>query len=288
MERDCCTGCNSQPIGVFDSGVGGLSVWMEILRQLPGESTLYFADQAHIPYGNRSLQEIRRYATGITSFLLNQGAKLIVVACNTASGAALQNLRTVFPEIPFVGMEPAVKPAVENTHTGHVGVIATPTTYEGILYKQLVRRFERQVTIHTQICPGLVEKIEAGQIDSPTTHALLQECLQPLAQHNIDQLVLGCTHYPFISELALRILGSKVSLINPAPAVARQTKRLLDQKLLQCSKDHIAEHIFFTSGSVQEFTDIAYVLVKYSGKVSQTIWVDGKLIYPQPTGIAAN
>jgi glutamate racemase len=288
MESDHCNVCNSQPIGVFDSGVGGLSVWIEILRQMPGESTLYFADQAHIPYGNRSLQEIRRYATRITSFLLNQGAKLIVVACNTASGAALQHLRTVFPEISFVGMEPAVKPAVENTRTGHVGVIATPTTYAGVLYKQLVRRFEKQVTIHTQICPGLVEEIEAGQIDSPTTFALLQDCLHPLTQYNIDQLVLGCTHYPFISELAFRILGSSISLINPAPAVARQTQRLLDQNSLQCSKNQIAEHIFFTTGSVQEFADIAYALVKYTGKVHQTLWVDGKLTIDKTNGIAAN
>ncbi len=281
MEKQCDLGHSSnddrRPIGIFDSGVGGLSVWIEIRTQLPFESTIYFADQAHVPYGSRSLLEVRDYAFRITEFLLNQGAKLIVVACNTASGAALQHLRHAFPHISFVGMEPAVKPAVENTHSGHIGVIATPTTFQGPLYQQLVSRFGRGVKIHTQICPGLVDAIEAGNTQNQSIIKLLQNCLMPLTDQNIDQLVLGCTHYPFIIPIAQRILGEAVTLINPAPAVARQTGRILEKKALLCKGNLTAQHIFFTSGSVSHLRKTAQALVGYTGAVSKTTWKDSHL-----------
>lgn len=249
------------PIGVFDSGVGGLTVWREIVRQLPAEHTLYFADQAHIPYGQRPLDEVRRFTAAITRFLLAQGAKIIVVACNTASGAALHALRETFPNVPFVGMEPAVKPAVEHTRTGVVGVIATPATFEGDLFAGLVARFGDGVDLRIQACPGLVEAVEAGALDTPETEALLRRYLTPLLDAGIDQLVLGCTHYPFLSATIQRIVGPGVTLIDPAPAVARQVGRVLAQHGLLAPAGQPERHRFYTSGDPAAFSALARALI---------------------------
>ena len=162
---------HAAPIGVFDSGVGGLSVVREIMALLPAQPIIYLADQAHAPYGQRPLTEIRALAEGIARFLLAEGAGVIVIACNTASAAALHGLREQFPTVPFVGMEPAVKPAVEHTRTGHVGVIATAATFQGELFASLLDRYAGRVAIHTQICPELVPLVEAGELDSPAPAA---------------------------------------------------------------------------------------------------------------------
>jgi len=215
------------PIGIFDSGVGGLSVLRAIRALMPGRPTLYFADQAHVPYGPRSLEEVRSFSEAITRFLLEQGAHIVVVACNAASAAALHFLRQQFPEIPFVGMEPAVKPAAETTHTGVVGVLATPATFQGELYASVVERFAAHVTLLQNTCPGLVAQIEAGELDSPQTRAILGKALGPMLEQGIDTVVLGCTHYPFVIPLIQEIAGPGVRVIDPAPAVARQTRRLL-------------------------------------------------------------
>ncbi|RME36964.1 MAG: glutamate racemase [Thermoflexia bacterium] len=175
-------------IGVFDSGVGGLSVWREIVRELPGVPTLYVADQAHVPYGPRPLEEVRRFAEGITRFLLAQGATVVVLACNTASAAALHHLRALFPQVPFVGMEPAVKPAVQRTRNGRVGVIATPATFQGELFASLLTRFGRDARVLPQVCPGLVEAVEAGALEAPETEALLRSCLAPLLAAGIYEV----------------------------------------------------------------------------------------------------
>ena len=257
-------GSNASPIGVFDSGVGGLSVWREIVRQLPAEDTLYFADQAHIPYGQRPLDKVRRLTEDVTRFLLAEGAKLIVVACNTASGAALHALRETFPDVPFVGMEPAVKPAVEHTRTGIVGVIATPATFQGDLFARLIQRFGDGFDIHTQACPGLVEAVEAGALDTPETEALLRLYLIPLLDAGIDQLVLGCTHYPFLSPLIQRIVGPEVTLIDPAPAVARQVERVLARRNLVrealAPAGQTSGHRFYTSGDPAKFSAMVRTL----------------------------
>ena len=258
---------SGRPIGVFDSGVGGLSVWREIVHQLPVENTLYFADQAHVPYGSRSVDEIRDYAKWIADFLLARGAKLIVVACNTASGAALHYLRETFPETPFVGMEPAVKPAAERTHSGAVGVIATPATFQGDLFRELVQRFAAQVRLETQICPGLVEAVEAGALDTPQTRALLHRYLDPMTARGIDHLVLGCTHYPFLSETIAEIVGSTITLVDPAPAVARQVRRRLDENSLRTNNGQDAHHCFYTTGDHQRLIRMAKTLVGYEGPV---------------------
>jgi len=261
---------NSGFIGIFDSGVGGLSVWREIIRQLPHEDTLYLADQAHVPYGSRWLAEVREFSEGIVRFLLVQGAKIIVIACNTASAAALHYLRRTFPNVPFVGMEPAVKPAVEQTCNGVVGVIATQSTFQGDLFASLVERYAGDVRVLTQICPGLVEAVEAGALDAPETEALLRRCLTPLVEAGVDQLVLGCTHYPFLRPIIERLVGASVRVIDPAPSVARQTGRVLAQQGLETDpstgKDHVSHRVFYTSGDVATFTTMIERLLPSVGE----------------------
>jgi len=253
---------NHRCVGVFDSGVGGLSVWREIARQLPQENTVYLADQARVPYGSRRLTEVRELYEGITRFLLDQGAKLIVVACNTASAAALHYLRRAFPNVPFVGMEPAVKPAVERTDNGVVGVIATPATFQGELFASLVERYASDVKVLTQVCPGLVEAVEASRLNTPETQALLRQCLKPLIEAGVDQLVLGCTHYPFLRPAIKRVVEAGVAVIDPAPAVARQARRVLARQGLatahpngsgQPRRTRTGHHIFYTSGDAAAF-----------------------------------
>ncbi|MCX8061092.1 MAG: glutamate racemase [Anaerolineales bacterium] len=237
------------PIGIFDSGVGGLSVLREILRQLPSEDLLYVADQAHVPYGQRPLEEVRQYAFGITDYLLSKGAKIIVVACNTASAAALQALRQSYPRVPFVGMEPAVKPAAETTKSGSVGVLATPATFQGDLYASVIERFAQGVTIYQHTCPGLVQQIEKGDFNSSASRKILEDALLPMLEKQIDTVVLGCTHYPFVIPLIQEIVGEQVRVIDPAPAVARQTQRMLEKFNLLNSPNRTGQRIFVTSGN---------------------------------------
>jgi glutamate racemase len=251
---------NSSPIGIFDSGVGGLSVWREIARQLPHEDTIYFADQIHIPYGPRSLQEIRSFSETITRFLLERGCKLIVVACNAASAAALKYLRATFPLVPFVGMEPAVKPAAETTHTGVVGVLATPATFQGELFASVVERFANGVHLVKEVCPGLVQQIEAGRLNTPDTLAMLDWFLRPIREAGADTIVLGCTHYPFVIE-AIRQLAPGVNVIDPAPAVARQVDRVLRTRGWLRTEDRAGDHRFITSGDLDRYQASLRLLV---------------------------
>ncbi len=249
-------------IGIFDSGVGGLSVWREVVCQLPYASTLYLADQAHVPYGSRSLKEVRDFAEGITRFLLAQGAKIIVIASNTTSAAALYPLRNLFPDVPFVGMEPALKPAIERTRTGVVGVIATPATFQGELFANLVRRYTNGVSVVSQACPGLVEAVEMGALDSPETAALLERYLSPMIEAEVDQLVLGCTHYPFLRPIIEQWMGTGAEVIDPAPSVARQVAHILinagrkppSDLALSRNRNFEDRHIFYTSGDTAAFT----------------------------------
>jgi len=217
------------PLGVFDSGVGGLSVLRAIRRELPGVPAIYVADRAHVPYGPRPLPEVRAFSEGIARYLIARGARVVVVACNAASAGALHYLREILPEVPFVGMEPAVKPAAETTRTGKVGVLATPATFQGALFASVVERFANGVELLTHTCPGLVARIEAGDLDGPETAAILEGALRPMLAAGIDTVVLGCTHYPFVIPLIERIAGPGVRVIDPAPAVARQAARVLAQ-----------------------------------------------------------
>ncbi|HET7091001.1 MAG TPA: glutamate racemase [Anaerolineae bacterium] len=258
---------NDHPIGIFDSGVGGLSVWREIARQLPHEDTLYFADQTHIPYGPRPMEQIRDFSEAIARFLLRRGCKAIVVACNTASAAALKGLRKQFPQVPFVGMEPAVKPAVERTQTRVVGVLATPATFQGALFASVVERFANGVQLVNQVCPGLVERIEAGNFDTPETDAMLRDFLQPILDANADTIVLACTHYPFVVEPIRRIVGPGVNVIDPSPAIARQTGRVLAERGLSAPESRAGRHVFCTSGERDAFCRVMGQLVNVNAQI---------------------
>jgi glutamate racemase len=270
---------NDAPIGIFDSGVGGLSVLREIRFQIPSESVLYFADQAHVPYGPRGLEEVRAFSQEITRFLLSQGAKLIVVACNAASAAALSFLRLTFPQVSFVGMEPAVKPAAEYTHSGVVGVLATPATFQGALYASVVERFGSGVTILQDTCPGLVAIIEKGELDSPVTRETLEKALQPMLERGIDTIVLGCTHYPFVIPLVKQIVGPEVRVIDPAPAVVRQTARLLDKLGIRNAGTTHGKYRFFTSGETAPYANQLPMLLGESGKIEQIVWEGNNILY---------
>ncbi|HEY3344885.1 MAG TPA: glutamate racemase [Anaerolineaceae bacterium] len=268
----------SSPLGVFDSGVGGLSVLRAIRAELPAEEVVYLGDQGHVPYGPRTLEEVRAFSAEITRFLLDRGAKLVVVACNAASAAALHSLRQEFPGIPFVGMEPAVKPAAEITRSGAVGVLATPATFQGELYASVVERFAHGVTLLQDTCPGLVAQIEAGALDAPETRLILERALRPMLAHGIDTLVMGCTHYPFVIPLIQQIAGPAVRVIDPAPAIARQAARLLAaQSLLNPSPESGACH-FFTSGSADSLKVLLPRLLGESGPVTHLDWAGRTLV----------
>ena len=270
-------------IGVFDSGVGGLSVLRAIRQQLPDEPFIYLADQAHVPYGQRSLEEVRSFSEGLTQYLLAQGCKLIVVACNTASAAALHHLRHTFPEVPFVGMEPAVKPAAEHTRSGIVGVLATPATFQGALYASVVERFAQGVNLMQHTCPGLVQQIEAGQLDGPETRSILEEALLPMLAEGIDTVVLGCTHYPFVIPLIREIAGPQVRVIDPAPAVARQVGRLLESQGLHDLEAYWKRDLlgtpprqrFLTTGEPQRLAEMLPQLLGEDAQEVQALHWDG-------------
>ncbi len=241
---------NPHPIGIFDSGLGGLSVWREVTGLLPHESTIYFADSANCPYGGKTPEEITRLSARITGYLLSQGCKLIVVACNTATAAAIDYLRAHY-DLPFVGMEPAVKPAALDTRSGHIGVLATAGTFRGSLYRETSRRYASEVKLHFRTGDGLVELVEAGELDSPHARALLHRYLDPMREAGIDQLVLGCTHYPFLRPLIEEIVGPGVRVIDPAPAVARQVQRRLEAGGLLAPAGAVSQYRFLSGGDIQ-------------------------------------
>ena len=218
------------PVGVFDSGVGGLSVLREVQALLPNESLLYVADSGHVPYGEKTAEFIRQRSQVITDFLLEQGAKALVVACNTATAAGIIELRAHYPNLPIIGMEPAVKPAAAATRSGVVGVLATTGTLQSAKFAALLDRFANDVRVITRPCPGLVELIEAGELHSEVTRELLRSYVDPLLAEGCDTLILGCTHYPFIKPLLLELVPPSVSLIDTGMAVARQLQRLLAER----------------------------------------------------------
>jgi glutamate racemase len=240
---------------------------------MPEESIIYFGDQGHVPYGPRSLQQVKDFSEGITRYLLDKGAKLIVVACNAASAAALTYLRETFSYISFVGMEPAVKPAAEHTETGVVGVLATPATFQGKLYASVVERFATGVKLLQSTCPGLVQQIEMGELDGPKTRAILEEALRPMVEKDIDTVVLGCTHYPFVIPVIQQIVGEKIRVIDPAPAVARQARRLLEADgLKKAPGGGSGELQFFTSGEANTLQALLPKLIGEKGSVTGLGW----------------
>ena len=271
-----------RPIGIFDSGVGGLSVLKEVQNQYPAEDLIYLADQAHVPYGIRSKEEVLAYANGIVRFLLGKECKLIIVACNTASAVALAALREKYPDVPFVGMEPAVKPAAADTRSGVVGVLATPATFQGDLYASTVERFARGVKILQDTCPGLVEQIETGYIDDPKTRKILENALEPMLAEGVDEVVMGCTHYPFVIPIIQDIVGEGVSVIDPAPAIARQAGRMLEDFDLMTSEGNTPQYYFLTTGNPEKMSVMLKSLLNIDGPVGRLIWDGGELQEESP------
>ena len=242
-------------IGIFDSGSGGLSVYRELIKVLPKERFVYYSDNAHCPYGEKTAEYIQDRARFITDFLLEKGADIIVVACNTATAAAIATLREEYPSVPFVGMEPAVKPAALGTRTGVIGVLATAGTLKGSKYLHTRGRFEDNVRIAEHVGQGFVELVEAGILDGPKADATVRASLQPLLDEGADVIVLGCTHYPFLRPVIERIAGPGVQVIDPAPAVARQTLRLLQEREIPTGEGPFSVELY-SSGDPAALTRI--------------------------------
>jgi glutamate racemase len=243
------------PIGVFDSGVGGLSVLRDIRRELWNEDLLYVADSVHAPYGDKSADFIEARAMSIAQFLLNQQVKAIVVACNTATSAAVAELRARFP-VPIIAMEPAVKPAVARTQSGVVGVMATRRTVVSENFLNLLERFGTHVKIIVQPCPGLVEQVESGDLTGDKTRELLQAYIVPLLEKGADTIVLGCTHYPFLQALIEDIAGSSVVILDPGEAIARELRRRLDHAGILCCAERQGLEWFWTSDAPDNAKEI--------------------------------
>lgn len=255
-------------VGVFDSGVGGLSVLGEIERLLPDESLLYVADTGHMPYGEKSPEFIRERCVQVAQFFREQDAKALVLACNTATVAAVADLRQRYPDWPIVGMEPAVKPAAAATRSGIVGVLATTGTLRSAKFVALLDRFANEVQVITQPCPGLVELIETGDLYSPELRLLLQGYVQPLLAAGCDTLILGCTHYPFLKPLLATLVPADVVLVDTGAAVARQLQRLLSSGAL-LAKGPARPAQFWTSGSVDIFRNVLPKLWNFSDNVQR-------------------
>lgn len=266
------------PVGVFDSGIGGLSIVRALQRRLPQQDVFYVADQAHCPYGEKPQSSVRRFSQGIARFLVDRGAWVIVVACNTASATALASLRRQFPRARFVGMVPAIKPAAAITRTGVVGVLATPLTLHGRLYDEVVHRYARDVQVVSKVCVGLVERVELGDFDGPDTEHLVQSCLTPLLEAGADVLVLGCTHYPFLMPLLQRLLPDGVRVIEPSDAIARQTQRVLAETGQLAPAERAGQTIYTTSGDVQSYAKSLEGLGCQPGDVFGLRWRDGRLV----------
>lgn len=237
---------NNNPIGVFDSGMGGLSVWRELCRQLPEESIVYFGDGANCPYGEKPADAVVGYIENAVRELLAYEVKLIVLACNTATMAAVKYLRSKY-DIPFVGMEPAVKPAANSTRSGVVGVLATHSTLQSEWFAELSEKYSDTARVVSSVGEGFVEAVEKGAEDSPETMELVRRAINPLIEAGADRIVLGCTHYPFLSGLIKEVVGETVDIIDPAPAVARRVEALLDELGLRTDIGHNSSYVFLSA-----------------------------------------
>jgi len=245
----------NSPIGIFDSGVGGTSIWKEITALLPYENTIYLADSNYAPYGKRSKKEILELSKKNTEKLIAFGAKIIVIACNTATTNAIEELRATY-NIPFIGIEPAIKPAAINTKTKKVGVLATKGTLTSDLFAKTSDLFAKNIEVIEVIGSGLVEGIENGKIDTQEMKTLLSTYINPLIEKNIDYLVLGCSHFPYLIPVLKKMLSSDVTIIDSGEAVARQTKSILQGNLLLNTSSKSGTHILYTNGSVITLEDI--------------------------------
>jgi len=269
-------------IGVLDSGVGGLSILRALRQDLPAASFIYVADQIHLPYGPRPLDELRQFAHGITRYLLERGASLVVVACNAASAASLLYLRAAIPDVPFVGMEPAGKPSAAATHSGLVGVLTTAATAGGPLYARVLDRFAAHVEVRTVVWPELVLAVEANRIDLEDLRPIFDRDLAPLLAAGVDQLVLACTHFPFATQALHAYAGPNVTIVDPSPAIARQARHILSDTHLPSGstprKETPPTVEYTTTGDPARFGLIASNLLGESIQARQLVWqADGTL-----------
>ena len=241
---------SNNPIGVFDSGIGGTSIWKEINTLLPNENTIYLADSKNAPYGQKSEEKILELSIKNTEILLEKNCKVIVVACNTATTNAIQYLRENY-NVPFIGIEPAIKPASINTKTKNIGILATKGTLNSGLFTATSSNINKEVTIIEQIGEGLVELIEKGDLTSKKMTDLLTDHLQKLIKHDIDYLVLGCTHYPYLIPQIREVIGTDITIIDSGQAVAKQTKRVLENNNLLNIKNTKVKHRFYTNTTIK-------------------------------------
>ncbi len=246
---------SQNPIGIFDSGLGGLTIYSEIHKLLPHENIIYLADSKNAPYGGKSKDEIIRISVKNTEFLLEQGCKLIVVACNTASTNAVKYLREHY-EVPIIRVQPAIKPAALNSKTKVVGMLATKGTLESELLFETAQRFAQGVKVVEQVGEGLVPLIETGKMRSPEMTRLLRKYVEPMLDQNIDQLVLGCTHYPFLTDQIQEITGDGVCIVDSGEAIARQTRVILEQEGLLNTEKTEGYRVFYTNKNPQVLQDM--------------------------------
>lgn len=236
---------NNFPIGIFDSGIGGTSIWKEIIALLPNEKTIYLSDSKHAPYGQKSASEIIELSIKNTEFLLNKNCKLIVVACNTATTNAIKYLRENY-DVPFIGIEPAIKPAALQTKTNKIGILATKGTLNSALFEKTVKKIHQKITLIEQVGEGLVELIESGKLISDEMTILLKKHLTPMLEKQIDCLVLGCTHYPYLIPQIREITKNKIQIIDSGEAVAKQTSAILKENGLLCQDLFLdKKHLFY-------------------------------------------
>ncbi len=241
---------SKQAIGVFDSGVGGVSIWKEITALLPFEDTVYLADSKNAPYGQKSKEKILEYCIKNTELLIEKGCKIVVVACNTATTNAIAFLRENY-NIPFIGIEPAIKPAALQTRTNAIGILATRGTLSSELFHTTSQKFTAGIEVIEQIGEGIVPLIEAGQIDSPEMIALLKQYLNPMLDANIDHLVLGCSHYPFLIPTIKKIIGDTITIIDSGEAVAKQTDAILKERNLLNNSTSISHHKLYSNSQIE-------------------------------------
>ena len=246
---------SQQAIGVMDSGVGGISVLKHIHALLPHENLMYVADSKYAPYGNKTAEEITARCFELADYLIGKNVKALVVACNTATAAAINAMREKY-SLPIIGMEPAVKPAAEASINGVIGVLATVGTLKSAQFAALLESYGRNVKVVTQACLGLVECIERGELDTPETKALIRQYTSPLLAEGADTIVLGCTHYPFVKDVIREIVGDKISLIDTGAAVAKQLKRQLEEKDLLSVSQRKAEVNFWTNSEAENASQV--------------------------------
>lgn len=273
MEKNC-----KAPIGVFDSGVGGLTVVREIMRNLPDENIVYFGDTARVPYGSKSKETVTRYSRQIVSFLRTQNVKAIVAACNTASAYALESIKKE-QDIPVIGVvKPGARAACAATVNGRIGVIGTEATIHSGIYTSFIRRQKHDVQVVGKACPLFVPLVEEGWIKDPITMEVAKRYLEELLRYDIDTLILGCTHYPLLRSTVGKIMGEKVNLVNPAYETARELKALLEREGLSNPEkglDHCRmEHRFYVSDAAEKFKNFANSILPYDIDMTQKIPIE--------------